>query len=607
MWSGLWVLQLFSLAFSFTCTASSYFVDTCSGNQDDPVATINVRTADECCTLCAEHNDCFTWTFNYGESKTPLNCYLKGNWTWPFESGNCTTGIRDFAPTPSPFPTPQDAKNVLFIAVDDMRPSIGAYNFSLAHTPFMDQLAKEGLLFTHAYTNYAYCSPTRNSFLSGRLPDTTRVWNFRNHFRERFGSNWTTLPGYFKQHGYLVIGGGKIFHPTVDHTNVGLPCDDYPASWSDEYPYYTNEPPSDQFECANSPEDGNGTWCAAKVKKEARTLTDQKIRDNCLARLQFLYHQRQVDPIRPFFLACGFHKPHVPFIAPQEFFDLLPDWQDIPLPDNTWAPQGMPDMAWHYPADVSGMREAPSFNGTCNETRARLYRRAYYAAISYTDYNIGQVLESLDKFGLSNDTLVVVFGDHGFHLQEQNTWAKMANFEMSTHIPLIMRAPWKTNSTGKQTQVLAELIDVYPTVSALAGLPSPYTRGQDINGTSLEAIFNDPSNLSLKYAAFSQFGKNGTFSVATQFLRNQTYTMGYTIRVRDWRYTAWFAFDDVAIVPQKDQVLGRELYSHSGDTGLWLDFPGENINLVDDPKYESVVDALHQNVLDYIQLWPGPS
>ena len=225
-------------------------------------------------------------------------------------------------PEPRPLPTPAGAKNVLFIAVDDMRPMMNlSYNFSLAHTPNLDGLAREGLTFTRAYCNYAFCSPSRNSFMSGRRPDTTRVWEFKDSFRQGDGLSWTSLPGYFKRFGYLTVGSGKLFHPSTasNHDNAGMPSNDYPRSWSPEFPYFANNAtesnvgPADPHDCVNPPP--NKQICEAKVDKDASTLQDQKIRDSCIAHLHLAVNESTRHGSKylgkPFFVGCGLHKPHV--------------------------------------------------------------------------------------------------------------------------------------------------------------------------------------------------------------------------------------------------------------------------------------------------------
>lgn len=574
----------------------------CTGRNAHIIKHMMGKTVDECCAACMATPSCFTWSFG----KHTEGCWLKGQLSYPPYPGFCITGTRPIeSSSSSTYPMPIGAKNVLFIVVDDMRPSIGAYNFSLVHTPNMDKLASEGLLFTRAYAQYPSCSPSRHSFMTGRRPDTTRVWEFVNHFREAgIGASWTSLPQYFKKHGYLTLGGGKLFHPSTTRENIGMPNADYPASWSPEYTYFDGRKYKENpFECEDLIDDVavRSDWCAAKVAKEARELSDQKIRDNCIEHLRM--GQEAASKGRPFFVGCGFHRPHVPWEAPTEFFDNLHDHQDIPLAAEQFAPIGMPEMAWHFPFEVHGM-ERMSFNGTCNETRTRLFRRAYYAAVSYQDYNIGLVLQALQDFGLKDSSVVALFSDNGWHLGEQAIWSKSTNFELALRIPLIIRAPWKTASIGKSTNVLAELVDVYPTLATLAGLPLPQSLGEHVNGTSLEIIFDNTSIVNVKDAAFSQYGKGSTFSVQPIFQRNETQLMGYSVRVDEWRYTAWFAFDKVKIQPIVDYVIGQELYDHRGDTGLWLDFPGESTNLVHLSEYAPMVRQLHKRVLDHIQLTP---
>ena len=257
--------------------------------------------------------------------------------------------------------------------------------------------------------------------MSGRRPDTTRVWEFVDHFRETdVGAHWVSLPQYFKSNGYLTLGGGKLFHPASASENVGMHNNDYPESWTESFPYFDNQPSNGPHNCTNPTVKGevtgkgSATWCSADVSKEASILSDQKIRDNCVQHLRnaSALTADKASTFTKFFIGCGFHKPHVPWVVPQEFFTLLPQprWQQYPLAADPFAPVGMPEVAWHPPADVGGMQETPAFNGTVNETRSRLYRRAYDAAVAYTDYNIGVVLSELEALGHLEDTLVVLLG-----------------------------------------------------------------------------------------------------------------------------------------------------------------------------------------------------
>ena len=305
---------------------------------------------------------------------------------------------------------------------------------------------------------------------------------------------------------------------------------------------------------------------------------------------------------------------HVPWIVPHEFFDELPPWQDLPLASDPYAPWGMPDAAWHYPADVTEMDI--EFNGTCNATRSKLYRRAYYAATAFQDYNVGAVLSTLDELELTNSTLTVLLGDHGWNLGEHDLWAKFNLFETGAHIPLIIRAPWLPHSVGQHTDVLAEAVDLYPTMAALCGLPPPQEFAQEVNGTNLAPLFAQPpapgSGSALKPAAYSQFGKCAAYEQAkTNFTlqnlcrRDQMFMMGFSVRTDLWRYTCWFGVDDVGddeIAVATDRIIGRELYDHRRDAGgASFDRDGENVNLVVEPRFAEIVARHHALVLGYIR------
>mmetsp|Transcript_44986 Transcript_44986/g.106849 ORF Transcript_44986/g.106849 Transcript_44986/m.106849 type:complete len:559 (+) Transcript_44986:103-1779(+) len=513
-------------------------------------------------------------------------------------------------------------RNVLFIVVDDMRPTIGAYNFTMSHTPAMDALAAEGVTFTRAYVQMAVCSPSRMSFLSGRRPDTTQTWNFKNNFREPdVGPDWASLPGYFRQHGYVTLGSGKLYHPHQP------PDYDYAKSWSQEWPYFdpecrqkamcpsaTPRPAPKPSRCldweprthvAHATTASPVTMCMADIPaNESRPeyqLEDMLTRDSCIEQLKTAKATG-----KNFFVGCGFRKPHVDWVIPAEFWDYFPALEDIPLAKYTYAPAGVPHIAYHLAVpDVKGFEHVP-FNGTFNATRSRIYRRAYYAAVAFTDYNIGKVLAALDDLELKNDTAVVVFGDHGWHLGEAGLWAKMTNFENAARIPLILRAPWIEAARGKVTNVLAEAVDLYPTLTELAGLPDPKAQGEELNGTSLVPVLEDAQNIHVKKAAFSQYAKHSVskpFDINPNFNKHQTEALGYSVRVENWRYSVWFRVPTGLITPDTTHVLGRELYPHFDDSGDF-DFPGENANLVDDPQHEDLVEELHRMILDYIQVWP---
>eukprot|EP00448_Togula_jolla_P031147 CAMPEP_0170648532 /NCGR_PEP_ID=MMETSP0224-20130122/44786_1 /TAXON_ID=285029 /ORGANISM="Togula jolla, Strain CCCM 725" /LENGTH=480 /DNA_ID=CAMNT_0010980067 /DNA_START=325 /DNA_END=1767 /DNA_ORIENTATION=+ len=477
----------------------------------------------------------------------------------------------------------------------------------------MDRLAAEGLTFSRAYANYAWCAPSRNSFLSGRRPDTTKDFNFLDDFRKPgIGDKWRSLPEYFKEHGYTTANSGKVFHKMVPANN------DYPRSWSMKPFTPLCHPPDCPDSTANfnshalrhadcierSSEESTAGYCALNISKDEddieHQLEDQAVTDNCIR-----YLKRSNDLGKPFFVACGFHKPHMPWIFPAEFLAHYPPKEEIPLAKHPQVPLDSPMEAWHQPPkevlDIS-----TGYNDTHDPDIARGFRRAYYACVSYIDYNVGKILKTLDKLGRKDDTLVVLMGDHGFHLGEQNIWAKMTNFELGLRVPLIVRAPWLSKSVGKVTPVLAELVDLYPTLTELAGLPDPKSKGEALNGTSLAPVFEDPMNISLKKFALGQFAKphlGQPWKVSAITKLEDINIMGYTIRTDRWRYTAWFRFDGIRQVPLIEEELSNELYDHAEDDGQ-MDSSCEAKNMVHHDKWRSVVEDLDKRLKHLIRLYP---
>jgi iduronate 2-sulfatase len=348
------------------------------------------------------------------------------------------------------------------------------------HTPNLDHFASSGTLFNKAYAQYAICSPSRNSFMTGRTPQTNQVWNFLTSFRQNgIGANWTTLPQHFRQNGYFTTGTGKVFHEGAP------PQQDYPLSWSfDEMPFGwgggampagpANTECTDglvvcdnrTMECAEGINDcpahlriaGNEQWCIINetaMSLQGRKLWDEAEAQNAIDRLRFAAkmqteRRENKQPHRPFFLAVGFHKPHLPWIAPSRFFDLYPNASEIVGPKHPLPPIGMPDVAWK-----------PSFGTLPNKplpaAETKLMRRALYATMSYMDDLFGKVLGELEALSLANSTVVTFIGDHGQHVGEHNLWVKMTNFELAVRVPLLIRVPWLEASIGRRSDELVQV------------------------------------------------------------------------------------------------------------------------------------------------------
>lgn len=427
--------------------------------------------------------------------------------------------------------------NVLFIAVDDLRPELGVYGAAGARTPNIDTLARGGATFTHAYVQQALCNPSRVNLWTGRRPDTARVVDLDTHFRATM-PDVVTLPQYFKQHGYFTQAFGKVYHGRLDDA----------LSWSaprvvPTRPKYGSETQAALQKAQQQKPGAFGpSW-------ESVAAADDALPDGEIA-AQAIRVLRAVKD-RPFFLAVGFYKPHLPFVAPKKYFDLHP-LAGIRLPANRSGPRGTDPIALHNSGELRDYSDIPKA-GPIPEQQARELIRAYRAATSYMDAMVGQVLAELDRLGLRERTIVVLWGDHGYHLGDHGIWTKHTNFEVATRIPLVISAPGFPRDV--RIGGLAETVDLYPTLGDLAGLKIP----PGFEGLSLRPMLADPGRV-LKTAAFSQFPRGEM--------------MGYSIRTGRYRYTEWLRTRSDG----RRETIATELYDHQTD-------PLENINRAEDPAY----------------------
>ncbi len=443
--------------------------------------------------------------------------------------------------------------NVLFIAVDDLRPQLGCYGDSVAITPNIDRLAKRGVVFNRAYCQQAVCAPSRASVLTGRRPDATKVWDLKTHFREAL-PDVVTLPQYFRQHGYDARGIGKIYHDprsAQDSVSWSAPeimavTDDAGGKYVlDENLHATGSWKAAAMECADVPDSAyvDGKVCNAAVK------VIQELKDTT------------------FFLAVGFRRPHLPFSAPKWYWDLYQEDQ-LPLPSLDMAPEGAPEIALHNGVELRGYTDIPDI-GPIDTQTVRKLRHGYYASITYIDALIGRLLDELERQNLLENTVIVLWSDHGFHLGELDLWCKTTNFELDTRVPLIISSPQRGGS-GAHSDALVELVDIYPTLADLAGLPVP----KGLEGISLAPLLDNPAR-SWKKAVFSQFPRPWMYT-------GEPEVMGYSVRTAAYRYTEW-----------RNVVSGLvesvELYQYK---------PGsiEHKNLVGSADHTAVCNAMVQSL-----------
>mgnify|MGYP000486495300 CR=1 FL=1 len=444
---------------------------------------------------------------------------------------------------------PAARPNVLFIAADDLRNDLGCYGNTLVKAPNLDRLARRSLVFNRAYCQQAVCNPSRASLLTGRRPDTLRVWDLPTHFRDTT-PDVVTLPQYFQQQGYFARNIGKIFH------NFRQAIHGDPASWSvPAVMHFANH--NDDKPVMDGPPPPN---LAQDPKCERRDVPDEAYYDGRVAKLAVEALRELKAKPQPFFLAVGFWKPHSPFNAPKRYWDLY-QREAVPLASNTNWPATTPRVAWHDGRELLG---TPARVLTAEAMRE--IRHGYLANISYLDAQVGRVLDELDRLEMAENTVIVFWSDHGYHLGEKSLWAKTSNFELDARVPLMIAAP-KSKSAGLKTEALAELLDLYPTLAELAGLPVP--RG--LEGTSLVPVLNNPA-ASVKVGALTQHPRPAYYD------REKSKTpesMGYSLRTERFRYVEWRDWKTGA-------TIARELYDHQSD-------PEEIRNLADNLNHISDV------------------
>ena len=493
-------------------------------------------------------------------------------------------------------------KNVLFLAVDDLRPELGTYGMDFIKSPNIDKLASESLVFDRAYCQVALCSPSRASLLTGRRPDTNHVWKIAIDEYWRMFTNATTIPQYFKENGYMSAGIGKIFH-------AGAPSgyDDIKYSWS--VPYF------------HAPKDSANDMSWHSFNTNTTNLQDGKIADYAVNTLREINQNRTKGDTRPFFIAVGFHKPHLPFYCAKKFYDMYPQATQIALPKNPGVPKNFPPIArglgsiykyrdtkMFYPNITKCQTDVQaSFYGegcTISDDYTRVLRRGYYACVSQTDDQIGKVISEMTSLGFADDTIIVFWGDHGWQLGEHNHWCKQTNFEDATRVPFMLRVPGVTDK-GMRTSALVELIDIFPTITELAGIKVPpmCPVGDKqplacVEGTSLTPLLQNP-NMQFKKAAFSQYPRpaEGMTVIPNKHPFNDSEhdenVMGYSIRVDQYRFTEWYRFNHTTATPNFTDIWATELYNHTEAT---IFFNDENINVASEPDIQGLVETLRKTL-----------
>nr|XP_023675691.1 iduronate 2-sulfatase [Paramormyrops kingsleyae] len=497
--------------------------------------------------------------------------------------------------------------NILLIVSDDLRPAMGSYGFSGVMTPNLDQLASESVVFRNAFAQQAVCAPSRTSFLTSRRPDATRLYDFNSYWRVHAG-NYTTLPQYFKEQGYHTMSVGKVFHPGIASNH----SDDFPYSWSVP-PYH---PASLAYEkrkvCRGK--DGKlhaNLLCAVNVSEmPLKTLPDMESTAEAIRLLQSMREAQE-----PFFLAVGYHKPHIPFRIPQEFLKLYP-LENMTLAPDPEVPKGLPPVAYNPWTDIRKREDVQALNvsfpyGPIPPDFQLRIRQHYFAAVSYVDSLVGMLLSTLDDLGLARNTVVLFTSDHGWSLGEHGEWAKYSNFDVATRVPLLIHVPWVMSRAGRTVgrsfpfwdvfrfphkrfakgwavRSVVELVDLFPTLAELAGLKVPppcphasFAVQLCTEGSSLVPSLRAPEHrIDTEAIAYSQYPRPSDEPRDDSDLPSlpDIRIMGYSVRSWDYRYTLWVTFDPTHFQANLSDIHAGELYL------LWED-PGQDHNVYDSSEH----------------------
>jgi iduronate 2-sulfatase len=462
--------------------------------------------------------------------------------------------------------------NVLFVAVDDLKPTIACYGDKLAKTPNIDRVAATGTLFERAYCMQALCSPSRNALLTGLRPEVLKIYDLGTNFRKRV-PDVETLPQWFKRQGYASHGIGKIFH--VGHGNH-----EDEASWSVPhfqaktvgYALPQNRAKLTREEALFANEGGDVSKLPRGAAYESADVADDAYADGQIANESIKRLREFKESGAPFFLAVGFLRPHLPFCSPKKYWDLY-DPSAFPLAERKAPPDGAPEFALQFGGELRQYASIPE-KGPMPEDLQRTLIHGYYAAVSYMDAQLGRVLDELEKLGLAENTIVILWGDHGWHLGDHGMWCKHTNYEQATHAPLLISAPGRR--TPQRTAALVEFVDIYPTLCDLAGLEKP----AHLQGESLIPILDKPA--SKRTAAFQVYPRNP---------KETGPLLGYAVRTDRWRYVEWRKADETA--------NARELYDLRND-------PQETVNVAGQPDKSEVVNE-HAALLKARLAKPAPA
>lgn len=485
-------------------------------------------------------------------------------------------------------------KNILFISIDDLKPLLSNYGEIQMITPNFDRLAKLGMTFTNAHVQYAVCGASRASVMTGTNPDTNKVWDLKTDFRES-APNLVSMPEHLINQGYESTGSGKIYHiPSAAKGHDGktwsiphvMPKNYDPAFGEPGMGYYQN--PATKKEIARLIAEAeakglkrgkirNYVFKRLKPSTESADVSDTAYNDGLYTQTALKQLEHLENGNKPWFLAVGYQKPHLPFVAPKKYWDLY-DRDKIELAPFQQLSEGTPKFAYHSFGELrafSDIDKKLNIGDKVPEAKQRELIHGYMACISYIDAQIGILLDNLEKRNILDETVIVLWGDHGFHLGDHTEWCKHSNFEQATRIPFMFAGPGVAKNQKSSHPV--NLVDLFPTIFDLANVQQhPQT-----DGKSLVNLLDTNSNtiVDMDYAYH-------------QYKRQKK--MGYSIRTDRYRYTEWHdnnyrSYDDY----NKSKIAGRELYDYEKD-------PLETKNLIKDTNYAAIAKELKSKLKSHL-------
>ena len=508
---------------------------------------------------------------------------------------------------------PTSKPNILFIAVDDLKPLLGCYGNTMVKTPNIDRLAKMATVFNKNYCQQAICGPTRASLMTGSRPDVTKIWNLTTQMRD-VNPDIVTLPQYLITQGYTTSGIGKIYHPSsaigsVDPVSWSIP---YLKSKESDFPAEFGLPANGQYQLPETKARMTPEIIAERKQKnkdlaandenpksikgpstECLDVPDNAYQDGVnaiLAKNQIIALSKSD---KPFFMAVGFSKPHLPFVAPKKYWDLY-NREDMPIASFQEHSKNGPLIAYHQSGELRNYLDIPEYATLPSDSlriglkleKQKDLIHGYYAAISYMDAQVGILLNTLESLGTLDNTIIVLWGDHGWHLGDHDLWHKHTNFEEATRAPLIIAGPGI--KSGK-TNSLTEFVDVFPTICDLAGVAIP----KNLDGKSLKPLMINNKAKGKEYA-ISQYPRKLKKAEMAKLGYTDAKMMGYSLRTDQYRYTIWMNNFNSKEAFNESQVYASEMYDYVKD-------PLEKVNVVKDIAYKITANDMHKKMLEFFK------